>query len=273
MRFSTILALALLAATPSLAQVPTGAPAGRPGMTAGATAGGTIRGRITEAATGEALEAATVSLWRLPDSTLVTGLLTDENGAFEFDNLRPGKLYVSVSYIGYAARRINVELTAAALTRDLGAIQLQEGGEQLAEVQVETDRAAVTVQIDRMAYNVADQATSSGGSAEDVLQKVPSVEVDSDGNVSLRGSQNVAILINGRPAPVPRQFLANFLRQIPADQIERIEVIPNPSARYDPDGLAGMLNIVLKQGTQQQRTLSGGVQARREHARQRQHVR
>lgn len=239
-----------LAALPAAAQTPM--PGGAPG--------GSIRGRVVDGTSREPLEAATVSLWRLPDSTLATGLLTDEDGTFVFEGLRPGRYYASVSYIGYLARRVNVAIAPAAPAQNLGDVTLSEDAAQVAEVDVVGERAAVTVEIDRTSYNVADQPTSSGGTATDVLETVPAVEVDSDGNVSLRGSQNVAILINGRPAPVPQQFLAAFLRQIPSDQIERIEVIPNPSARYDPDGLAGMLNIVLKQGQRQQGTLSGGVQ-------------
>ena len=254
----------LLLATSAHAQVPTGPPGGgRPGGGAPGGAmmqGGTVRGRIVDGATAEALEFATVALYRLPDSTLTTGNLADEQGRFEFDRLRPGRYYLSVSLVGYAARRIDVALTPAALTRDLGDVRLEEDARALSEVTVEGERESVTVEVDRTSYNVADQATSAGGTASDVLEKVPAVEVDADGNISLRGSQNVAILINGRPAPVPRQFLANYLRQLPAEQIERVEVIPNPSARYDPDGLAGMLNIVLKTNVGRQTGVSGGVQ-------------
>lgn len=259
-RFLPLLAALVLGLTalPASAQPPSGAMSGQ---MPGAAQGGSIRGRVVDETSGEPLEAATVSLWRLPDSTLATGLLTDETGAFLFEELRPGRYYASVSYIGYAARRVNVAITPTALAQNLGDVKLSEDAAQVAEVDVVGERAAVTVEVDRTSYNVADQATSAGGTATDVLETVPAVEVDADGNVSLRGSQNVAILINGRPAPVPQQFLAAFLRQIPSDQIERIEVIPNPSARYDPDGLAGMLNIVLKQGRRQQNTLSGSVQA------------
>ena len=240
----------------ALAQVPSGGPP------AGAVArqGGVVAGRVVADATGEALEFATVALYRLPDSTLATGNLADEEGRFRFEGLRPGRYYLSVSIVGYAARRVPVDLTPAALTRDVGDVRLGASDRALDEVTVEGERPDVQVEVDRTSYTVADQATSSGGTASDVLQKVPQVDVDADGNVSLRGSDNVAILINGRPAPVPRQFLATFLRQLPADQIERVEVIPNPSARFDPDGLAGMLNIVLKSNQRRALGVSGGVQ-------------
>ncbi len=259
MRHLFLLLLFCLAALPAAAQPPSGVPTG--GRPAGAgMPGGSVKGRIVDERSGEGLEAATVSLWRLPDSTLATGLLTDQDGSFLIENLRPARYYVSVSYVGYSLRRVNVTVTATALAQNMGDIKLSEDAAQVAEVTVTGERAAVTVEVDRTSYNVADQAVSTGGTASDVLETVPAVEVDTDGNVSLRGSQNVAILINGRPAPVPQQFLAAFLRQIPSNQIERIEVIPNPSARYDPDGLAGMINIVLKSGQAQPGSVSGGLQ-------------
>ena len=101
-----------------------------------------------------------------------------------------------------------------------------------------------------------EQAVTAGGSAIETLQTLPSLEVDTDGNISLRGNQNVVIQINGRPVPVRGAFLAALLRQIPADKVERVEVIPNPSAKYEPDGMGGIVNIVLAEGTD--RGLSGG---------------
>ncbi|MCA0267707.1 MAG: TonB-dependent receptor [Bacteroidetes bacterium] len=247
MRFaSAALVAALLAAPAALAQSP-------------AAAGGTISGRLLDAQTLEPLEAATASLWRAADSSLVTGGLADLDGKFEFSGLRPGRYYVRLSIIGYRSRSVNVELTASALTRNLGDVKLDPEDAQGSEVTVTGEREPVQVGIDRTTYNVADQAVTSGGTAADVLRTVPSVELDAEGNVSLRGSQNVAILINGRPTAIPRQFLAAYLQQLPASSIDKVEVIPNPSARYEPDGMAGMLNIVLKQNSDP--GLSGAVQA------------
>lgn len=226
----------------------------------GSAPGGAITGRLVDGASLEPLEAATVSLWRAQDSTLVTGQLADENGAFAFEGLRPGRYFLRLSLVGYSTRRIdNLDLTAAQPRRALGDVRMQEEDIAGAEVTVTGEREAIEVGIDRTTYNVANQAVTAGGTAADVLRTVPAVELDADGNVSLRGSQNVAILINGRPTAVPRQFLAAYLRQLPAGSIEKVEVIPNPSARYEPDGMAGMLNIVLKQNTDA--GLSGAVQA------------
>src|SRR5690606_19336308 len=107
-------------------------------------------------------------------------------------------------------------------------------------------------------YNVADQPVTSGENVLEALKTLPSVEVDQDDNISLRGGRNVAVHVNGRPVPVTGQFLAAYLRQIGADNVERIEVIPNPSARYEPDGLSGIINIVLKENAPD-RGLSGGL--------------
>ena len=108
-------------------------------------------------------------------------------------------------------------------------------------------------------YNVQEQAVTAGGSAIETLQTLPSLEVDTDGNISLRGNQNVVIQINGRPVPVRGAFLAALLRQIPADKVDRVEVIPNPSAKYEADGMGGIVNIVLAEGVE--RGLSGGLTA------------
>lgn len=246
MRFvPAALVAALLAAPTAFAQTP--------------AAGGAISGRLLDGQTLEPLEAATASLWRSADSSLVTGGLADLDGKFEFSGLRPGRYYVRFSIIGYRSRSVNVELTASAPARNLGDVKLDPEDTQGSEVTVTGEREPVQVGIDRTTYNVADQAVTSGGTASDVLRTVPSVELDAEGNVSLRGSQNVAILINGRPTAIPRQFLAAYLQQLPASSIDKVEVIPNPSARYEPDGMAGMLNIVLKQNADP--GLSGAVQA------------
>ena len=237
-------ALGALASGPAAAQ---NAPAGGPPAGAPPTL---ISGTVVEADGGQPLEAATVAVWTVRDTTLVTGTVTDERGRFAIPGLRPGAYTLRVSYIGYTSGAASVAIRPDAPRADAGTIRLAEDAEQLAEVQVEGERETMTVGIDRTVYNTKDQIASTGGNATDVLRNVPSVEVDADGKVSLRGNQNVAILINGRPAPVTGEFLANFLQAIPAGNVARVEVIPNPSARYEPDGMAGMLNLVLKERTE-----------------------
>ena len=246
-RFPLLAVVLLLAGWTSLAQAQ-----GRPG---GPRAGGgppaptgTISGSVVDGESSEAVGTATVAVWQAQDSTLVTGAVSDAAGAFRIDRLRPGRYYVEVSFVGYAKQRTPIlTLTPGEPRADLGVIRLAPDLALLDGVEVTAERADVSFEIDRTVYNTRDQLASAGGSATDLLQNIPSVEVDVDGNVSLRGSQNVAILINGKPSPVRGEFLTTFLQQIPAGSIERVEVIPNPSAKYDPDGMAGILNIVLKQ--------------------------
>src|SRR5690606_8629589 len=126
-------------------------------------------------------------------------------------------------------------------TVDLGTIRLAESAVALGEAEVAAQREFIEQRADRTVYNVADQPIASGENVLEALKTLPSVEVDAEDNISLRGGRNVAVHVNGRPVPVSGQFLAAYLRQIGADNVERIEVIPNPSARYEPDGLSGIL--------------------------------
>ena len=221
---------------------------------------GQITGTVADAETGSPIASAAVAVWQQADSTLVTGAVTDTDGAFSVERLRPGTYYVEVSFLGYATERIGgVAVGPDAPRADLGAVRLAPQAEALDAVEVAAEREFVQVEVDRTVYNVADQPVAQSGSATDVLQNVPSVEVDVDGNVSLRGNGNVAILINGRTVPVTGEALASFLRQMPGDAIERVEVLPNPSAKYDPEGMGGIINLVMKENAEL--GLSGGVTA------------
>ncbi len=207
-----------------------------------------ITGAVVEDGSASPIEMATVAVWKAADSTLATGAVTAAAGRFVIEGLRPGPYYVQVSFIGYATQTISdVVLGAGQPPVDLGAVRLLPDTQLLDEVEVTAAREFIEIGIDRTVYNTRDQLVSVGGNASDVLQNIPSVEVDIDGNVSLRGSQNVAILINGRPSPLTGEALTSFLQGLSADVIERVEVIPNPSARYEPDGMAGILNLVLRQ--------------------------
>ena len=237
----TALLIALAAcALPAAAQMPSGS----------------VTAQVVDATTGEALPQATVALYSARDTSFATGGAADVDGTVTIDPVRPGRYLARVSFIGYESTRLDAFDVAAGAPTDLGEVRLAEGAASLGEAEVTARREFVEQQADRTVYNVQEQAVTTGGSALETLQTLPSLEVDTDGNVSLRGNQNVVIQINGRPTPVRGAFLAALLRQIPADKVERVEVIPNPSAKYEPDGMSGIVNIVLAEGTD--RGLSGG---------------
>lgn len=226
----------------------------------GGQPGGTLVGKVIDSASGEPLRVATVSILSASDSVLVTGALTERDGSFSITGMRPGRYYARVSYLGYAPRIIDhVVVTAAPSPIRLGAIALVPGAIKGQEVSVTAQRDFMTVEIDRTSYRAADMPVAAGGSATDVLRNIPSIEVDVDGSVSLRGNQNVVVLLNGRALTMSGEALTSFLQNLPANSIDRIEVIPNPSAKYDPEGMSGIINIVLKE--QGSRGLSGGVNA------------
>ncbi len=207
-----------------------------------------LTGQVLDASTNQPIETATIAVWRTADSTLVTGTVTDAEGRFTIEGLRPGRYYVTISFVGYR-RQVISDVTLrppSSLQADLGTIRMEPDTAQLQEIEVAAKREAVEIGIDRIAYNTRDLLVSVGGAAIDVLRNIPSVEVDIEGNISLRGNQNVAILINGRPSPLQGEALTRFLEGLPVDAIERVEIIPNPSAKYDPDGMAGLINIVLR---------------------------
>lgn len=220
-------------------------------------AAGGVVARVVDAATGEPLPQATVALYAGADSAFVTGGAASVDGVVRIEAVPPGAYAARVSYIGYVTQRIGDVRVQAGAPTDLGEVRLAESTAALGEAEVSAQREFVEQQADRTVYNVQEQAVTAGGSAIETLQTLPSLEVDTDGNISLRGNQNVVIQINGRPTPVRGAFLAALLRQIPADKVARVEVIPNPSAKYEPDGMGGIVNIVLAEGTD--RGLSGGL--------------
>ena len=209
----------------------------------------TLTGRVVDAESGLPLPTATVALWQTQgaDSTLAGGATSRIEGDFEVADLAPGRYRLVVSFVGYQddARA----LTLADGARDLGTIGLDVAAAALGEVRVRAERAERSARIDRTVYDTADSPVTAGGSATDVLATIPSVAVDIEGNVSLRGSGNVAVFIDGRPAPVSADFVADYLASLPAGSVDRVEVIPNPSAAFEPDGVGGIINIVLKENT------------------------
>jgi len=214
-------------------------PSGRPGGQAKTV---TVTGSVIDAASNSPLEYATVSVY--DDNRLVNGTITDLDGRFELA-LKPGMLRFVVEYISFATLERDSVLVQPGQT-EIAPFVLSADAEVLAEVEVKAERSQVQMQLDKKVFNVGRDINSRAGTAQDVLDNVPSVTVDIEGNVELRGNGNVRVLINGRPSGVSGVRGANALRTIQASQIERVEVITNPGARFEAEGMAGIINIVLK---------------------------
>ena len=197
-----------------------------------------VRGQIVHAVTKAPLEYATISAFD-PDSTLVDGTITDAEGRFQLQ-LEKGTYRFRVEFIGFVAQEQELDVTG---NLDLGTINLGEDVVALDAVEVTADKSQLNLQLDKKVFNVGQDLASRGGSANQVLENVPSVSVGADGTISLRGNTGVRVLINGRPSALADN---NALSAIPASSIERVEVITNPSARYEAAGNAGIINIVLK---------------------------
>jgi len=210
---------------------------------------GMLTGQVVDEQTDEPLEGATVALWRetAEDSTLVTGTVTGPDGRFRFEEVPLQAYALRISFVGYDDRRFaNTRPRADEAAGDLGTIRLARETEQAGEVEVTADRPAAQIQTDRTVYNTAERAVNTGGTAQNVLENLPSVQIDTDGSISFRGNESVAIHINGEPASLQGQSLVSYLRSLPAGAVQRVEIIPNPSAKYEPEGMAGIINIVLE---------------------------
>ncbi len=208
---------------------------------------GKIKGKVFDDQTKKPMEFVSIRLFRSKDSTIVTGGLTDNNGNFEINKIPFGRYYAIIKFIGFRTKIIDtIQITPRNAVVDLGIIHFQPEPIQTKEVEVTAQKDIVSYAIDRRIYDVSRDLSTVGGSALDVLSNVPSISVDIEGNVSLRGSGNVQILIDGKPSSLLGFDRGSALDQIPADNIERIEVITNPSAKFDPDGVAGIINIILK---------------------------
>ncbi|NNG08734.1 MAG: TonB-dependent receptor [Arenibacter sp.] len=202
-----------------------------------------ITGTVIDQETNVPLEYATLVLQSVRNPDKVTGGITDATGKFEVET-PPGNYNISIEYISYKSYTLNNQNLRS--STDLGTIRLSLDVAQLAEVEVIGERTTVELRLDKKVYNVGSDLTVKGGSVTDVLSNVPSVSVDVEGNISLRGNESVRILINGKPSALSG-LSPDALQQLPSDAIEKVEVITNPSARYDAEGTAGILNIVLKQ--------------------------
>ncbi len=213
----------------------------------GLFAQGVITGTVVDKNSKQPIEFASVTVMKLKDSVAGLGAATDKNGKFSLSDVGPGDYFLRISFIGYDNLQTPVfSILPNTSKYNLGKIELETGAKSLSEVTVTGKNQTLNTSIDRKSYNVAQDIMSRSGSVADILKNIPSVEVDIEGAVSLRGSANVMILINGKPSPLMGRSRAEVLQQLPANSIERIEVITNPSARFRPDGTSGIINIVLK---------------------------
>ncbi|NCD70965.1 TonB-dependent receptor domain-containing protein [Mucilaginibacter agri] len=208
---------------------------------------GVISGTVIDSLTKKPLDYSTVSLFKAGVTAPLNGGLTDQKGNFKISNIPAGSYRVQIAFVGYATKTIDgIVITAAKPDRNLGQIIVSPSAKMLAAVEVTGQKALVENHIDKLVFNAEKDVTSSGGNVSDILRKVPMVTVDMDGNVALRGNQNVRILINGKPSGALVTNAADVLKSMPSDQIKNIEVITAPSAKYDAEGSAGIINIITK---------------------------
>ena len=209
---------------------------------------GKISGVVIDSITKAPIDYASVSLYKINSTKPLTGVLTDASGSFKLNEIQAGTYNVVISFIGYNNKTVkSVTTTDAKLDKEIGKVTLSPETNALKEVVVVGNTQQVTNKIDKIVYNVEKDMTATGGNATDVLQKVPMVNVDINGNVSIRGDGNVRVLINGKPSGATSANLSDVLKTIPADQIKNVEVVTSPSAKYDAEGSAGIINIITKQ--------------------------
>lgn len=204
-----------------------------------------IKGQLIDESTQQPLEFATISLLNAADSALVDGTITDITGIFSLKP-KPGKYILKLQFISYGDVFKTVNISRENRTVDIGKVVMSPDTETLQEVVVTGAKDQMQLELDKRVFNVAENLNNIGANAADILEQLPSVAVDVEGNVSLRGSQNVRILVNGKPSGLVGINSQDGLRQLQGDLVERIEVVTNPSARYDAEGSAGIINIILK---------------------------
>jgi outer membrane receptor protein involved in Fe transport len=208
---------------------------------------GKIEGIVLDTTTNQPVAFASVALRRGGTERILNGVITDEEGKFKLGDVTNGKYDLFITFLGYEGKLVtNAETTLADPDLDLGAIYLTSSSIILDAVEVTEKRALIENKVDKIVFNAEDDSSIAGGDAADVLRKVPLLSVDLEGNVSLRGSQQVRILINGKPSGMFSSNVADALKMFPADQIKKVEVITSPGAKYDGEGSAGIINIITK---------------------------
>ncbi len=211
---------------------------------------GKITGRAIDAATSQPIEYAAISLITQTGSKTVNGGTSALNGVFELSNIDTGSYKMLLYFIGYQTKELNnIVITEKNPIIQLGGIKLVSKNTALKEITITTEKSIIEDKIDKMVFNADQDITSQNGTAADVLKKVPQVSVDVDGNVELQGNANIRFLINGKPSVIFGNNIADVLQSLPASQIQSIEIITSPGAKYDAEGTGGIINIILKKST------------------------
>jgi outer membrane receptor protein involved in Fe transport len=210
---------------------------------------GVLKGLVTDSKTNEGLGYVNVVIENAATKEYVKGTVTDKTGSFEINNLQSGTFLVRITMIGYTPAEKEFAISEAVSSVDLGTIPIAEDTQLLGEVTVVGQRSQMQFQLDKRIFNAGQDITSTGGSALDVLANIPSVEVNTEEEISLRGNIGVTVWINGRASGLSAENRSQILSQIPAASIDRVEIITNPSAKYNPEGTAGIINIIMKENT------------------------
>ena len=219
---------------------------------------GLVKGKVIDAQTNTALSYASIRVFKNADNSLVSGAITDEKGLFSVETPM-GQFYAIIDFMGYKALKMpNFSILKEQSNYDMGTVKLASGANTLDEVVVQAEKSTMELSLDKKIFNVGKDLANAGGSATDILSNIPSVSVDVEGNVKLRGSDNVRILIDGKPSGLVSFKGAAGLQQLQGSQIERVEIITNPSARYEAEGMSGIINIILKK--QQKQGVNGSFE-------------
>lgn len=210
----------------------------------------TVKGRVVDKSNGTPMEYATVRASTLPDSTFVAGVITDPSGHFTLE-LNKGRYVLEVQYMGFIPLYKNITIDGTKTTVEVGRLSLEPDARMLNEVNVVAEQSTYEMTLDKRVFNVGKDVGNTAGNAIEVLENIPAVSVDVEGNVSLRGDDGVRILIDGKESGLSGMSTQDALRTLQGDMIERVEVITNPSVRYDAEGSAGIINIILKKDKRQ----------------------
>lgn len=207
---------------------------------------GNVKGQVYDSSTKNVMDFVNVALFAQGSTNVYKSATTDDKGAFILKDIKNGNYTIRLSFVGYGTVEIPVKVSSDQPTMDLKRISLSPDAHMLKQVEVVGQRSNMKFEVDRKVFNVDQNIASAGASASELLQNIPSVDVDTEGNISLRNNSSVVIWINGRPAGLTDDNRAQILEQMPAESIESVEVITNPSAKYSPEGSAGIINLVLK---------------------------